>query len=640
MAFFPNSLRKVFIGAGPIRTTGSTADLKAGELGLFDAETFKALASGATYTKNPKVILAQGSFHQKDVLALGHGGLKESIKSRPIEGSHITEWRLANPKRAKNHIITVGYDGADVTKTLATEKDTVYKLRITVKGSPVSRFIQHDLYHDFIVTTECADECTDTCTDPTPCNFVAEEFTKQINAHPYISPFVKAEAIYDCTTPAAPPSVEHDVYQLSVCDTGDAFAQSEVERQYPDYDVTRISRVNAISTYEICIPTADGAPDDFTTENIRLVPNCTTCPTGYTLVGTLYKVEVKREDAGDAGAITTINGDYTGEVSASTTRVSYEFGTSTYILYFTTAAAAQTAVDSPVGTDIVIMAGSINSVCVQDTPTTISWVDAGDRYKTTRTLTLTLAKDCGGNDRLTELQAFYANDTTLASAISVQTAGECADIYTTTQYNNECLLDPCASHDNPTFDTLQSFEGQVWVAEDPELTGTDCVCGIRLESAYIETKFGECSFDPLDHYELEIPKIYVSQIDDSGDRCETVWPVTELQTPVSALGTGEYVKRELIDFMRYRQEYFQCPQGNRMNETQDINSWISAVDVNKFYKIYYLVHNVPYNNRRTNLFDNEEYELMVVFEETADTTAFENLINGYVTSVGVQLKAV
>jgi hypothetical protein len=100
------------------------------------------------------------------------------------------------------------------------------------------------------------------------------------------------------------------------------------------------------------------------------------------------------------------------------------------------------------------------------------------------------------------------------------------------------------------------------------------------------------------------------------------------------------VKRELVDFMRSRQEYFFTPEGSRMNETQDVNSWASVIDRNKFYKIYYIVHNVPYRNNHTNLFDNEQYELMVAFEEQVDTSDFEKLINGYVTSVGVQLKAV
>lgn len=632
MAVFPDSLRKVFIGAGSVRTTGSTSDLKAGELGLFDAETFRALTAGATYTSNPKVILAQGSFHQKDVLALGHGGLKESIKSRPIHGAHITEWRLATPTKAQNHVVAVGYDGVDITKTLTVEKDKTYKLRITVKGSPVSRFINHDLYHDFTYTTICPTDCADGCTDPTSAAPLAEAITGEINTHPFISPFVKAEVLYGDL--ASIPSVGQTLYRLSVCDTGDAAALAEVQRQYPTRSVSVVSRTGSTTVYEICIPAIDGGPAAFSNANLRLIPNCSVCPTGYTSVAKLYKFEVKRQDAGSGGNLTTVTSDYTSVPNA--TRVSYEYGVSTYIIYKTSGTAP-----AAVGTDTVIQAGSLDNVCTLDVATTIAWVNTDTRYKTTRTLFLTLAKTCGGANRLTEIQAFYANEATRASSISVSTAGACGDVYTVTQYNNECLDNPCESHDNPTFSTFQSFEGAVWEAQDITFGAADTPVGIRLSSAYVETKFGDCSFDPFDHYELEIPKIYVSQVNDENvDRCDTVWPVTELQNPKLASGTGEMVKRELIQFMRYKQEEFFTPQGSRFNETQDINSWATAVDVKKFYKIYYIVYNVPYTNRRTNLFDNEEWELMVAFPEEADTRPFENLINGYVTSVGVQLKAV
>jgi hypothetical protein len=651
MAVFPYALRKVFIGAGPVRTTGSTSDLKPGELMLADGETFKALAQGATYTSNRVVVLAQGSYHQKDVLALGHGGLKESLKAK-IDGHFISDWRKVAPKKARNHVVTIGYDGVDTTKTMSVQKDETYKLRITVKGSPVSRFINHDIYHDFIVTTICPDPCTDNCDDPTPCPVVAEDFAKQINAHPFLSPFIKAEAIFLCDTPVTPVSVAQDLYCLDVCDTGDSNALAEVQRQFPTMDVNRVDRTGSISQYQVCIPEADGAPDDFTTANTRVIPNCATCPTGYTLVDKLYKVEVKRDDAGSAGNLTTLEGDYTGESAGLTERLSYEFGTSTYILYFPTLALAQTAVATPSGNDLVILGGTIESVCTIDDATDVSWTFCGDRYKTTRTLTLTLAKDCGGDDRLTDLETYYGADSSevtvylndlslVPGSLAIRTAGDCGDVYEVEQYNDECLIDPCSGYDVPSFKTIQGFEGAVWVEDEDAsgVPGTGCICGVRLTSAYVETKFGECSWDPLDHYELEIPHIDVSEVNEKGDRCTTVWPVTELQTPAFASGTGEMVKRELIEYMRYRQEEFFNPQGSRMNETQDINSWLSAVDVNKFYTIYYLTYNTPYRNNHTNLYDNTQYEIMVAFPEEANTSAFESLIDGYVTSVGVQLKA-
>lgn len=637
MAVYPFSHRKVFIGAGPIRTSGHTSDLKAGELALADGESFSLLPVGTTYSAHPVVRLVQGSYRQVDVLALGHGGGKESIKSRPIDGHYISDWRVAFPKRARNHVIAIGFanDGDD-TKTMAVEKDKVYKLRVTVKGSPVSRFINHDLYNDFIVKTSCLGKCEDPCTTTDDAKAVAESFAKQINEHPFISPFVKAEAVFECdpALTANPSNVDFVLYTLEVCDTGDSSALAEVQRQYPTRNVTRTDRRGSTSVYEICIPDADPTPADFTYANSRVIPNCATCPSGYTLHATLYKVEVKRADVGSGGNLTTVISNYSASQGE---RLSYEFGTSTYVLYFTTS-----TVPAAVGTDVVVGGvGHVESVCTLNVATTVDWIEGDARYKTTRTLHVSIGKTCGGSNRLSELTAFYANDASIvANSLAVRASGDCADVYEVEQYNKECLLDPCSGQDIPSFDALQSFEGFVWVEDEAALPeDTTCLAGVRLSSAYVETKFGNCSWDPYDHYELEIPKIDVSQIDESGDPCETVWPVTELQTPQFASGTGEMVKRELITFMASRQDYFFCPEGSRMNETQDVNSWLSVIDRSKFYKVYYLVHNVPYKNNHTNLFDNEQYELMIAFPEEVDTTNFEKLINSYVTSVGVQLKA-
>lgn len=639
MSTFPYAYRKVFIGSGVIRTSGKTIDLKPGEIGLFDAKSFQALAAGATYTSNREAILAQGSFHTIETLGLGNGGYKDSIKSRPINGHYISNFRVAHPKRAQNHVVAIGYDGVSTTKTISAEANGDYFLRIDVKGEPVYRYLQHHAYEVFHVKAPCGDPCSTDCTDPIDPNIIADEFVEQINSSAQISKFVKAEKIVSCDPdiPANANNVEHSVWQLTICDTGDQLALGVVAGQYPTFSVERVQRNGSLSVYEICVTTASGTPTAYNPAANRLVPNCVTCPSGYTFAAKLYKHEVIREDAGNGTALTAINSNYS--VSGSI-RLSYELGTSKYIIFTTTAA-------TPAATagDTVITTGDyIESVCVEDTPAAdVAWVDVADRYKTTRTLNLTVAKDCGGNNRLTAIRAFYTGVASQlvggTSGITVATAGDCADVYTVEQYNKECLLDPCGALDTPSFDTLQAFEGFVWEVEPAPATpdGTTCLVGIRLTGAYVETKFGDCSFKPTDHYELDAVKIFVDQVDDSGDRCSTTWPVTELQHPAYASGVGETVLRELITFLGYKKEdYFHSP---RLRETQDLDPVLGAIDRNKFYRIYYITYNVPYFNNSTNLYNNEQFELMVAFPEEANTQAFENLINGYITSVGVQLKA-
>lgn len=640
MSTFPYAYPRVFIGSGKVRTTGSTKDLAPGELGLFDSKSFKALAVGDTYSAHREVILAQGSFHTIETLALGHGGYKDSIKSRPINGHFVSDFRVSHPTRPQNHIIAIGYDGVSTTKTITAEADKDYFLRIDVKGEPVYRYMQHQLYHEFHVKAPCGEPCNNECVESIDANIIADDFVQQINEHPYIKNFVKAEKIVNCTpdVPAGADDVAHTLYIITLCDTGDLPALSDVQSQYTGLIVSRIAREGSLSTYEICQPSATSAPAAYQPANQRIVPDCTTCPTGFTYNAILYKYEVFREDAGTSGATTTLISNYSATAAV---RLSYEYGTSKYVIYKTT-----NAVIAPFAVgDTVIQTNQFEEkVCVETTtPDTLPWASNGTRYKTTRNLQLTVNKTCGGGNRLTDIRAFYtsiaSNLVGGTSGITVLTAGDCADIYTVDQYNDECLLDPCGGKDTPSFTSLQSFEGVVWeVQPAPALPdGTTCLVGIRLSGAYVDTKFGECSFSPWDHYELDMPIINVSQKDFDGDRCTDTWPVTELQAPKYASGLGEKVRRDLIEYLNYRQEPYFCDP--RMRETQNLDPVLNIVDRSKYYKIYYLTYNVPYLNNSTNMYNNEQYELYIAFPEGVDTKPFENLINGYTSSIGIQLRA-
>jgi len=44
--------------------------------------------------------------------------------------------------------------------------------------------------------------------------------------------------------------------------------------------------------------------------------------------------------------------------------------------------------------------------------------------------------------------------------------------------------------------------------------------GLTLQTAYIETKFGDCTFQPSDYYGKEPIRIYASEVDLNGDPCE------------------------------------------------------------------------------------------------------------------------
>jgi hypothetical protein len=667
MSYFAHAFKKVFLGTGSVITAGSIVDLKGGQLALVDAKSYKALtASTAKKSAFKEVILAQGSFHSVDQISPFLGGLKEPVQSRIINGNYTTKFVVAHPRRPKNHVVTIGWDTVSDCKTISGKLDTEYRIRIDVKGSPALRAFNRNLYRTFMVKTRCGDDCSTDCNQPEDRHWIADQFVSLINSDTQLSLFIKADKVFNVDPIAGVDNVSYTVYQLTVCDTGDHAALAAVEGQYPGKSVVRVSRAGSSSTYQVTVPTADGAPAAFNTGVFRVVPNCLSCPAGYTLVNAGFKFIVMKEEAMPANiatAETTVKNAYG---SAQAIFLGHESGVSSYSIIQPTNIQPAPA---SVAETIVPTGEALGAFCSLTSPTAVNWVSVGTKYKVTRTLCMTIAKDCVGtsaqipstttttsttttsttttsttaspNSVLGQLIAFYSTDVSVVpGSVKLKTSGECADIFEIKQYNNEPLLDFCASEATPSFDTLQSFRGFEWKECGCGTVGTvddTSLVGIRLTAAYEDTKFSTCSFKPEDHFELEPLEIIVSQVDIEGNVCELpLWPVTELQLPQSASGTGEQLLRDMILFQGYRQERFDCDP--RMREILDYPH-LNVIDRSKLYKHYYIFHNVPYLNRRTGLFDNEQYVLDVAFPEDVDSSAFEQLVGSYLASNNVFLES-
>ena len=198
--YFPNAFKKVFMPASTtLRTTGSTADLTAGQIGFFNSKTFAAQASG---TATP-FILAQGSYFTSDKIGPVHGGYKESVKSKEINPKYISRVIKIGAKTAQNQVVTVS-----ISKVY---ENNTYRLRVDLKGSPALRFLSHNFYKTLDAFTGCeAVSGTSALVDPTT---VAIKWAKQIDEHPFMTQFVSsavkdtadatvAKGSYDTFTPA------------------------------------------------------------------------------------------------------------------------------------------------------------------------------------------------------------------------------------------------------------------------------------------------------------------------------------------------------------------------------------------------------------------------------------------------------
>jgi len=159
---------------------------------------------------------------------------------------------------------------------------------------------------------------------------------------------------------------------------------------------------------------------------------------------------------------------------------------------------------------------------------------------------------------------------------------------------------------------LAALGGDTW--DNYVSTGhVDGACaGMIFNGAYVDTKFGDCTFQVTDFFEKQPVKIFPSEVDLNGDPCAFtgICAVIECEG-TQAQGLGEQVLRDVILSESYRQNFF-ASNDLRIREITQGNQLVSAINRNALYTKYYLLHNVPRFNNPTGVFDNDRYLLEVI----------------------------
>jgi hypothetical protein len=181
------------------------------------------------------------------------------------------------------------------------------------------------------------------------------------------------------------------------------------------------------------------------------------------------------------------------------------------------------------------------------------------------------------------------------------------------------------------------------------LTTDSC---IDIIGAYVDTVFGDCSFNPMDNFEIEPILLYASLAayannsnDLNGNPCVvSCFTVNTVQVAQQGKGYGETLVRELILAKRYQQEpWYNDPRMREVMQDTTLGSSLAGgpelVRANKYY-VYYLLHSVPRKYNATSTFDNDQYLVKVV--ANARNTAFETWWDAFLTSAqaGVALEVV
>ena len=193
-----------------------------------------------------------------------------------------------------------------------------------------------------------------------------------------------------------------------------------------------------------------------------------------------------------------------------------------------------------------------------------------------------------------------------------------------------------------TITIAEALDGTYVPSTDP--TGVKAVSvKVNFVGAYVDTVFGNCSFDTRDHFNAEPVEVLVSLLDETGNPCNDCGVATA--TPGSMQQTqGEEVIRELILSERYRQSPYN--QGNadsaRIREIEMSDEILAAVDRSSTYKAYYIQHSVPRFNNPTGVFDNDQY-IYKVYVKCSDTetqsamVAFMELLQDWAADNGNNL---
>lgn len=183
-----------------------------------------------------------------------------------------------------------------------------------------------------------------------------------------------------------------------------------------------------------------------------------------------------------------------------------------------------------------------------------------------------------------------------------------------------------------------------YVAAASGTLGAAVVAGLKMSMAYVDTKFGTCTFTPQDMYELAPLLAFASIQDETGNPC-AIKPyantstgdfMKELVTPKQVQGTGESVVRDLILSGRYRQEAF--PDSMNVNHLRmreiEGNPSVTNFDKTQTFNTLNILHNVPRFNNPTSTFDNDQYLLTIYIPSGSQALALTTWVGAMLTAAG------
>lgn len=583
-----NPYRNAFLtNINSIPSTGDTLSLADTQIGVFNADTYQA-TTAPNFPTVKAIIIAQG--RDSRTFPSGVGLTNENPKTQPIKANNIVGWTAKKSQKPQNMIVTLGFDGVDTTKTFAPPAGKDVNIYVTMSGEPIANLLggssttHYNSYTEvFTPVFPCTSACEDSCGDTVDCNVAVDAFIDEFNKRKVIggellSKYIRVSKVTSCETPSGLPTTDCQKWTLTIADNGEQSALGAVQAQYTGTTVTRVDRVGIYSTYELTL-CDESTPTAFTSADI-VIPNCTECPSGATLVDEYNVYSVVR--AGNVSAATISSAYSAVRVSGSVVKLSFANGVSTFTLYSSDNLATVAAV---VTTDIVASVGTVQSIC--EVPgTSTAWVEGATCKKAQKVYKLDYSNTPCGDSILSTLQALYSE----VGTVTQGTTDNCVTQYFIT-ITSDTSCEECA--DNLfKFKVPDPYQGSPWVEQSADPTGTGCVCGVKFESAYVQRERKECYFDAVS-YEVEPLFIAVSTINpntqDYSTLCDPLVeqiPVTKIQNIKYAVGYGSTVLSERVKLSNF---YYNRPWKTDPAERAAM-AYELGIDLQGYYDEYVLTY--------------------------------------------------
>ena len=558
MAYFNHAFNKTFLATSIAGADVATSALTTGQFALVSEQgalgSWKSvLAAGAKpavadLPKGTHGYLVQGSVYTKDTIGNnpGHGGYKESVKSKGINPRYITEMWRSNCSVASNATakLCLAADCAPCGKTQF--------MRIDVKGSPALRFLNHNAYAIADSANIC---CIDgqeyldaglviaTMAEMAIGNGLMKSNLKYVAGDPLITPFVGE----------GDPDGAKTLSAIPAAGVGSGYA---------------------LGTSLATVATSPSKGTGLTVQITAITAAVTTF--GSLVGGSGYTNGAQNATQGtSSGAGTGFTCSFTGVGAAVTSPVLTGTG----------------GVGHKVGDVLQLLQGggtnaslTVTAIAGSGAISAVTVLDEGAGYAPADTVTVT---QTGGSAGVLTVATVSEG----AVEITLTTA---AGVVTTEYYSIAQAVGKAAS-------------GNYVPSTDPNGTTKVSAC-VTFKGAYVDTEFGNCSFDTRDHYNAEPVEIIVSSLDETGNPCNDCGVATRTAGTMQQT-QGERVIRELIMSERYRQSPYN--QGNassaRIREIEMSDELLASVTRSSTYLGYYFKHSVPRFNNPSGVFDNDQY---------------------------------